>query len=82
MFLNPVTNRISVPADYRLDPLGHLPSPLNIKFYGPLECTPLASESDITEPFPLGTSVFVQTKNASTGATVLSVPLDSSDTEE
>jgi hypothetical protein len=80
MFWNPVTNRISVSADYRLDPLGHLPSPFNIKFDGPLECSPLASKSDITEPFPLGTSVFVQHKNASTRATFLSVPLDSSDT--
>jgi hypothetical protein len=40
MFWNPVTNRISVSADYQLDPLGHLPSPFNIKFNGPLECAP------------------------------------------
>jgi hypothetical protein len=80
MFWNPVTNWISVLADYRLDPLGGLPSPFNIKFDGPLECAPLASESDITEPFPPGNSVFVQHKNVSTRATVLSVSLDSSDT--
>jgi hypothetical protein len=43
MFWNPVKNWISVSADYRLDPLGHLPSPFSIKFDGPLECAPFAS---------------------------------------
>jgi hypothetical protein len=83
MFWNPITNRISVSSDYRLDhldPIDHLPSPFNIKFDGPLECAPLASTSDIAEPFTPGTSVFVQHKNVSTRATILSAPLDSSDT--
>jgi hypothetical protein len=37
MFWDPMTNSISVSADYRLNPLGHLPSPFNTIFYGPLE---------------------------------------------
>jgi hypothetical protein len=49
-FWNPTTDIISVSADYRLDPLGHFPSPFNIKFDGPLDCTPLATETDIAEP--------------------------------
>jgi hypothetical protein len=36
MFWNPTTNSISISADYRLDPIGHLPSPCNIEFDGPL----------------------------------------------
>jgi hypothetical protein len=47
VFLNPITNRISVSAYYRLNPLGYLPSPFNIKFDGPLECASLAFESDM-----------------------------------
>jgi hypothetical protein len=35
MFWNPTTIIISVSADYRLNPLDHLPSPFNIKFDTP-----------------------------------------------
>jgi hypothetical protein len=80
MFWNPDTSHISVSADYLLDPLGNLPSQFNIKFDGPLECAPLASEYDIAEPYLPGTSVFVQHKNVSTRATILSISLDASDT--
>jgi hypothetical protein len=52
-------NSISVSADYRLDPLGHLPSPFNIKCDGPLDCKRLTTETDIAEPFPpVHTSLF------------------------
>jgi hypothetical protein len=82
MFWNPTTNIISVSAEYRLDPLGHLPSPFNIKFDGPLECKPLTTDTDMAEAFPPGTSVFIKDKGVSTTATLLSVPIDSSDTSE
>jgi hypothetical protein len=66
-------------VDYRHDLLGHLPSPFNIKFNVPLECKPLTTDTDITEPFPPGTSMFIQAKCVSTCAMVMSL-IDSSDT--
>jgi hypothetical protein len=47
-----MTNIISVLADYRLDPLGHLLSPFNIKFNAPLKCKPLTTGTDIAEAPP------------------------------
>jgi hypothetical protein len=82
MFWNPTTNSISVSADYQLDPLGHLPSPFNIKFDGPLECKPPTTETDIADPFPPGISIIIQDKGVSSRATVLSVPINSSDTSD
>jgi hypothetical protein len=70
------------PTDYRLDPLGHLTPPFNIKFDGLIKCNPLTTETDTTEPFPPGTSVFIQYKGIPTRTMVLSVPIDSSDTSE
>jgi hypothetical protein len=52
MFWNPSTNSISVYAYSRLDPLGHLPSPFNIKFDDPLKCKPLKTDTDIAEAPP------------------------------
>jgi hypothetical protein len=82
VFWNPTTNSVLVSANYILNPLGHLPSPFNIKFDGPLECKPMMMDTDTAEAFPPGISVFIQDKGASTRATVISVLVDSSDTPD
>jgi hypothetical protein len=79
MFRNPTTTRISVSADYRLNHLGHLPPPFNIKFDG---CKPLTTYTDIAEPFLPGTSVFIQYKGVFTHAMVMSLHIDSSNTSD